>query len=471
MNILKSAKYIKDAVAKEFEDKKGTECLSKIKYERQVYDLAYQSFRIYNHYLWDEITSDDEEVIKENEKLAHNEFMDYYHKLEWGNYADIEANAKALIEGRATSWLPIGAEEMLQLDRRTNSRFKLDDIIEAAKQCKHILLESNDSKYAYLDLQEIMELYRCGCEEYPDEDKYIPICKQCGHLQLFYLEKCPKCGAEWRHSEWYRKPLSFKRFLFEDAVGDLAYAFFHTDEIHRGMWKDYLSNNSYSPISVAEKEKQDARDKKECQKIVDHKKEVFRELLSDFMAEWKDKKGIQDLLDKFIDFYDNDGPWTPIGCKEFLEAGEDDTLEDVKNRIHGDWETDDPEAQETMDDYLSYRVINLSNYFKFLTEENYDFEQEGAQFLPICPHCGRLRLESAVTKCPQCGMDMDILEEDEETIEESAFCSNCGTKISEDAKFCPSCGTKLKKEKYCSECGTKLSADSKFCPNCGKQVQ
>lgn len=48
-------------------------------------------------------------------------------------------------------------------------------------------------------------------------------------------------------------------------------------------------------------------------------------------------------------------------------------------------------------------------------------------------------------------------------------CSKCGNENT--GKFCTECGTKKSEEKFCSKCGNKLAADAKFCPECGTSVE
>ena len=50
----------------------------------------------------------------------------------------------------------------------------------------------------------------------------------------------------------------------------------------------------------------------------------------------------------------------------------------------------------------------------------------------------------------------------------SAFCENCGAKLTPGAAFCDECGTKVAvDENKCSNCGYEFERPGKFCPKCG----
>ncbi len=50
----------------------------------------------------------------------------------------------------------------------------------------------------------------------------------------------------------------------------------------------------------------------------------------------------------------------------------------------------------------------------------------------------------------------------------SAFCENCGAKLTPGAVFCDECGTKVAvDENKCSNCGYEFERPGKFCPKCG----
>ena len=50
----------------------------------------------------------------------------------------------------------------------------------------------------------------------------------------------------------------------------------------------------------------------------------------------------------------------------------------------------------------------------------------------------------------------------------SAFCENCGAKLTPDAAFCDECGTPVAKvSNNCANCGYKFERPGKFCPKCG----
>lgn len=55
-------------------------------------------------------------------------------------------------------------------------------------------------------------------------------------------------------------------------------------------------------------------------------------------------------------------------------------------------------------------------------------------------------------------------------VQETKFCTACGTKISASAKFCPECGAKQEINR-CPGCGNKIEAGMKFCPECGTKLQ
>ena len=50
----------------------------------------------------------------------------------------------------------------------------------------------------------------------------------------------------------------------------------------------------------------------------------------------------------------------------------------------------------------------------------------------------------------------------------TAFCENCGAKLTPGAAFCDECGTKVAvDESKCSNCGYEFERPGKFCPKCG----
>ena len=54
----------------------------------------------------------------------------------------------------------------------------------------------------------------------------------------------------------------------------------------------------------------------------------------------------------------------------------------------------------------------------------------------------------------------------------SAFCENCGAKLTPGAAFCDECGTKVAvDENKCSSCGYEFERPGKFCPKCGTKRQ
>ena len=52
----------------------------------------------------------------------------------------------------------------------------------------------------------------------------------------------------------------------------------------------------------------------------------------------------------------------------------------------------------------------------------------------------------------------------------SAFCPNCGSRVTSQDKFCTSCGGSLLSKDACANCGNKLEKDDKFCKKCGTKI-
>ena len=60
-------------------------------------------------------------------------------------------------------------------------------------------------------------------------------------------------------------------------------------------------------------------------------------------------------------------------------------------------------------------------------------------------------------------------------------CSACGAPLEEDAMFCTNCGTKVSEEvrveeeepvkKVCKNCGAELEDGNHFCMNCGTPIE
>lgn len=60
-------------------------------------------------------------------------------------------------------------------------------------------------------------------------------------------------------------------------------------------------------------------------------------------------------------------------------------------------------------------------------------------------------------------------------------CSACGAPLEEDAMFCTNCGTKVSEEvrveeeesvkKVCKNCGAELEDGNRFCMNCGTPIE
>lgn len=56
-----------------------------------------------------------------------------------------------------------------------------------------------------------------------------------------------------------------------------------------------------------------------------------------------------------------------------------------------------------------------------------------------------------------------------ESVSNSNYCDNCGSKIEPGQKFCDNCGHNLESGSVCQNCGYVFKKNSKFCPNCGKE--
>ena len=66
---------------------------------------------------------------------------------------------------------------------------------------------------------------------------------------------------------------------------------------------------------------------------------------------------------------------------------------------------------------------------------------------------GSVNTQPAGTGAPECS---------------SAFCENCGAKLTLGAAFCDECGTKVAvPDNVCGNCGYKFERQGKFCPKCG----
>ena len=66
---------------------------------------------------------------------------------------------------------------------------------------------------------------------------------------------------------------------------------------------------------------------------------------------------------------------------------------------------------------------------------------------------GSINTQPAETGAPECS---------------SAFCENCGAKLTPGAAFCDECGTKVAvPDNVCGNCGYKFERQGKFCPKCG----
>ena len=66
---------------------------------------------------------------------------------------------------------------------------------------------------------------------------------------------------------------------------------------------------------------------------------------------------------------------------------------------------------------------------------------------------GSVNTQPAGTGAPECS---------------SAFCENCGAKLTDGAAFCDECGTKVAvPDNVCQNCGYQFERQGKFCPKCG----
>lgn len=52
----------------------------------------------------------------------------------------------------------------------------------------------------------------------------------------------------------------------------------------------------------------------------------------------------------------------------------------------------------------------------------------------------------------------------------SAFCPNCGSRVTSQDKFCTSCGGSLLGKDACVNCGNKIGENDKFCKKCGTKI-
>lgn len=58
-------------------------------------------------------------------------------------------------------------------------------------------------------------------------------------------------------------------------------------------------------------------------------------------------------------------------------------------------------------------------------------------------------------------------ETDQANVAGTAFCDNCGNRLSTDAAFCDECGTPTIRRPQCKGCGFVFERPGKFCPKCG----
>ena len=69
---------------------------------------------------------------------------------------------------------------------------------------------------------------------------------------------------------------------------------------------------------------------------------------------------------------------------------------------------------------------------------------------------------------PQPNTVINTVVPDTKTEENTWECPNCKKQVS--GKFCSECGTKKSEEKKCTNCGKVVEPNAKFCPECGKQL-
>lgn len=56
------------------------------------------------------------------------------------------------------------------------------------------------------------------------------------------------------------------------------------------------------------------------------------------------------------------------------------------------------------------------------------------------------------------------------TVDQSLFCSHCGSEVSSNYAHCPYCGGKLNSQEIeCSNCQGKMEEDWRVCPRCGAE--
>lgn len=126
------------------------------------------------------------------------------------------------------------------------------------------------------------------------------------------------------------------------------------------------------------------------------------------------------------------------------------------------------------------RIENLYKQIgkQYVETHKTDFEPEYAEMIGQLEEA-RVRIEElknqiqsikGVVRCPNCGA---------EVVNNSLFCSSCGTKIEYKQEENKEEATEPQAEtvetapakKFCGKCGTEIEADAEFCPSCGEKVE
>ncbi|AMD18050.1 hypothetical protein TL18_08475 [Methanobrevibacter sp. YE315] len=97
-----------------------------------------------------------------------------------------------------------------------------------------------------------------------------------------------------------------------------------------------------------------------------------------------------------------------------------------------------------------------------------------------CDKCG-VEVDDSFELCPNCGNNLKISKEDEESQSQNVVygkCEKCNSDLPENVIFCPSCGSKViqpskPKEsdlKVCKNCGHVVEDETTFCTECGANI-